>query len=120
MATILVIDDLESIRKLLRFTLEGVGHEVLEAANGRLGLAHFQKHAVDLVITDIAMPEMNGLELILELTRRFINVKVIAMSGAPEGEQGLNKATLLGARQTLQKPFNREELLRAVHYELRH
>ena len=120
MATILVIDDQESMRTLLRLTLEEVGHEVLEAANGRLGLALFQERSVDLVITDIAMPEMNGLELMLELTRTFINVKVIAISGCPEGEFGLNKATLLGARQTFQKPFEMQALLNAVHYELLH
>ena len=120
MATILVIDDQESIRRLLRHTLEGVGYEVLEAANGRLGLALFRERAVDLVVTDIAMPEMNGLQLMLELTRSFINVKVIAISGCPEGEHGLNKATLLGARQTFQKSFKMEQLLRAVRYELAH
>jgi two-component system response regulator (stage 0 sporulation protein F) len=120
MATILVIDDQESIRTLLRFTLEGVGHEVLEASNGRLGLALFRERGADLVITDIAMPEMNGLELTLELTRDFINVKVIAMSGAPESEIGLAKAKLLGARQTFQKPFDIKTLLSAVQYDLLH
>ena len=120
MATILVIEDQNTIRTLLRLTLEDVGHEVLEAANGRLGLALFRERAVDLVVTDIAMPEMNGLQLMLELTKSFINVKVIAMSGCPEGEQGLNKATLLGVRQTFQKPFKMEQLLTAVRYELAH
>ena len=113
MATILVIDDQETIRTLLRLTLEGVGHEVLEAANGRLGLALFRERSVDLVITDIAMPEMNGLELMLELTRNFINVKVIATSGCVGSDNVLNKATLLGARQTFQKPFEMKTLLSA-------
>ena len=120
MATILVIDDQEAIRALLRFTLESVGHEVLEASNGRLGLRLFRERGADLVITDITMPEMNGLELILELTRHFINVKVIAMSGAPEGEISLNKAKLLGARHAFQKPFDMKALLSAVQYDLLH
>lgn len=120
MATILVIDDQESIRTLLRLSLEGVGHEVLEASNGRLGLELFRERAADLVITDIAMPEMNGLELMLELTRNFLNVKVIAISGGSEGENGPNKAKLLGARQTFQKPFDMKTLLSAVQYDLLH
>ena len=73
-----------------------------------------------LVITDIAMPEMNGLELMLELTRNFINVKVIAISGCVESDNVLNKATLLGARQTFQKPFEMKTLLSAVQYDLLH
>ena len=120
MATILVIDDQEPVRALLRFMLESVGHEVLEAANGRLGLALFRERGADLVITDIAMPEMNGLELMLELTRHFINVKVIAISGALESETSLDKAKLLGARQTFQKPFDMKALLSAVQYDLLH
>jgi CheY-like chemotaxis protein len=122
MATILVIDDQEAVRALLRFTLESVGHEVLEAANGRLGLALFRERGADLIITDIAMPEMNGLELMLELTRHFINVKVIAISGAPQSgsDMSLDKAKLLGARHTFQKPFDMHALLSAVQYDLLH
>lgn len=120
MATILVIDDQEPIRALLRRALEGAGHEVLEASNGRLGLELYQKRSADLIITDIVMPEMNGLELMLELTRNFLNAKVIAMSGGLVGEGGLTAAKLLGARQTFQKPLDMEELLSAVRYDLAH
>ncbi len=120
MATILVIDDQEPIRSLLRVALEGAGHEVRDASNGRRGLELYRERATDLIITDILMPEMNGLELLLELTRTFLNVKVIAISGAPEGEGVLNVATLLGARQTFQKPLDMEQLLSAVRYELAH
>lgn len=120
MATILVIDDQESIRALLRVALEGAGHEVLEASNGRLGLEVYRERSADLIITDIAMPEMDGLEMMLELTRGFLNVKVIAMSGALESAGPLNVATLLGARQTFQKPLDMNQLLSAVRYELLH
>ena len=120
MATILVIDDQESIRALLRDALEGDGHEVLEAANGRLGLELYRKRSADLIITDILMPEMNGLELMLELTRSFLNVKVIVMTGDLAGMGRLDKAKLLGACQTFQKPFDMKELLRAVRYNLAH
>ena len=120
MATILVIDDQEPVRRLLRTLLEGAGHEIMEAGNGRQGLALYRQRPVDLIITDIVMPEMNGLDLILELTRAFLNVKVIAMSGAHEPENSLNAAKLLGVRQTLQKPFTMEAMLKAVQYELAH
>ena len=118
MATILVIDDQEPIRSLLRAALEGDGHEVLEASNGRLGLELYRERSADLIITDTVMPEMNGLEMMLELTRSFLNVKVIAMSGGLEREGGLNAAKLLGARQTFQKPLDMGELLDAVRYDL--
>jgi CheY-like chemotaxis protein len=118
MAKILVIDDQEPIRTLLRAMLEHIGHEVHEAPNGRDGLARYQEHPVDLVITDINMPEMNGLDLVLALTRGFLNVKVIAMSGEQGKGDSLRVAKLLGARQTLQKPFTMEQLVRTVGYEL--
>ena len=120
MARILVIDDQDHIRALLRLVLKGAGHDVLDASNGRLGLELYRKQSADLIITDIFMPEMNGLELMLELTRSFLNVKVIAMTGGQPREATLNKAKLLGARQTLEKPFAMEELLSAVRYELAH
>jgi two-component system response regulator (stage 0 sporulation protein F) len=120
MTRILVIDDQEPIRSLLRTALEGAGHEVLEASNGRLGLELYRERSADLIITDIVMPEMNGPEMILDLTRDILNVKVIAMSGLLESEVQLNVAKLFGARQTFQKPLNMEKLLSAVRYELAH
>lgn len=120
MATILVIDDQEPIRSLLRAVLEGAGHQVLEAANGRRGLEVYRERPADLIITDIVMPEMDGLELMLELTRSFLNVKVIAITGALDSNGGVNVAKLLGARQTFQKPVDMGMLLKAVHYELAH
>ena len=120
MATILVIDDQEPIRALLRTTLEGAGYEVLEASNGSLGLEVYRAQSADLIITDIVMPEMNGLEMMLELSKTFPNVKVIAMSGGLASKGPLNAATLLGAHQTFQKPLDLERLLRAVRAELAH
>jgi two-component system response regulator (stage 0 sporulation protein F) len=119
MATILVIDDQDAVRTLLRTVLERAGHEVTEAPNGRLGLAVYREKPADLVITDILMPEMNGLDMIRELTRAFLNVKVIAISGASD-PRTLNAAKLLGVRRTLRKPFNMDALLKAVQYELTH
>jgi two-component system response regulator (stage 0 sporulation protein F) len=119
-ATILIIDDEEPIRALLRFALEAAGYEVTEAANGRQGLERYRQRPTDLVITDIAMPELNGLDLILELTREFLHAKVIAISGVGGETNELDVAKLLGARQTFQKPFSVPQLLRAVRYELEH
>jgi two-component system response regulator (stage 0 sporulation protein F) len=120
MATILIIDDEEPIRALLRTTLEAAGYEVTEAPNGRIGLELYRHRPTDLVITDIVMPEMNGLDLILELTRAFLNVKVIAISGASDTENTLDAAKLLGVRHTLHKPFSMNALLKTGQYELAH
>jgi two-component system response regulator (stage 0 sporulation protein F) len=120
MVTILVIDDDALLRALLRIVLEQAGHEVIEAANGRLGLEAYREKPADLVITDLRMPGVDGLDLILQLTRCFLNVKVIAMSGAPDKDAALSAARLLGVRHTLQKPFSRDRLLKVVQYELTH
>lgn len=120
MATILIIDDEASIRLLLRSGLEAAGYEVTEAANGRQGLELYRRRPTDLVITDILMPELNGLDMLLELTREFLNAKVVAISGAGGEKNVLDVAKLLGARQTFRKPFSMPELLGAVRYELDH
>jgi two-component system, response regulator, stage 0 sporulation protein F len=120
MATILVIDDEEIIRVLLRSALEAAGYEVMEAANGREGLELYRKKSMNLVITDILMPELNGLDMLLELTREFLDAKVIAISGVGGERNVLDVAKLLGARQTFRKPFSIPDLLGAVRYELDH
>jgi CheY-like chemotaxis protein len=117
-ATILIIEDHASVRTLLARVLEDAGYQVYEAANGRQGLEQFRAQPVNLVITDLEMPEMNGLDVILELTRAFLDVKVIAMSGRAAEE--LQKARLIGARQTFPKPLDLPALLHAVQYELQH
>jgi DNA-binding response OmpR family regulator len=120
MATILIIDDEELVRVLLRSALEAAGYEVTEAVNGRQGLELYRHRPTDLVITDIVMPELNGLRMLLELTREFLHAKVIAISGAGGEKNVLDVAKLLGARQTFQKPFSVPELLSAVRFELEH
>lgn len=120
MAMILIIDDEETIRVLLRSALQAEGYEVAEAVNGREGLERYRDRPADLVITDIVMPELNGLDMLLELTREFLHAKVIAISGAGEQKNLLDVAKLLGARQTFQKPFSMPQLLSAVRYELQH
>jgi CheY-like chemotaxis protein len=120
MATILIIDDEESVRALLRFALEAAGYEVTEAVNGRQGLERYRQRPTDLVIVDMLMPVMNGLNMLLDLTREFLHAKVIAISGASGDQNVLDVAKLLGARQIFQKPLSMPQLLNAVRYELEH
>ncbi len=120
MATILIIDDEEIIRALLRFALEAAGYEGTEAAHGRQRLELYRLRRTDLVIVDMLMPVMSGLDMLLDLTHEFLHAKVIAISGAGGDQNVLDVAKLLGARQTFQKPFSMPQLLRAVRYELDH
>lgn len=117
-ATILIIEADTAVRRLLAQLLDDAGYQVYEAATGRQGLAQFHAQPVDLVLTDLDMPEMNGLEVILESTRVLLNVKVIAISGG--AVEGLHIARLLGARQTFPKPLDLAALLQGLQYELQH
>jgi len=115
--SILVIDDEELLVKMVKTMLEREGFRVLVAPNGKQGLKLFREESVDLVITDIFMPEKEGLETIRELRRESPGVKIIAMSGGmarAEGFSALPLAEKLGANHTLLKPFERTELLSAV------
>ena len=110
MARILVIDDDESIRVLLRTALELQGYDVVEAENGYEGLQCYQAGAIDLVITDILMPVMDGVEMITELQRDFPWVKIIAISG---GRRALEMAQTLTS-YVFEKPFALGKLLDTV------
>jgi len=116
LATILIIEDQASVRRLLVQVLEDAGYQVWEAANGRLGLEQFRAHPVDLVLTDLEMPEMHGLDVIIALPRAYGDVKIMAMSGVHPDE--LQKAIGCGARQTFPKPLDLQALLQAVHAEV--
>jgi DNA-binding response OmpR family regulator len=120
MATILVMDDEAPIRALLSTALRSAGYAVLEASNGREGLRLYRQRQADVVMVDILMPELNGFDTIMELTREFLDIKVIAMSGLFGDEFIKKKARLLGARRMLRKPFGIDEMLKAVRYELTH
>ena len=114
--SILVIDDDESIRLLLRALLEGEGYQVLEASDGDKGLKEYNKNPTDLVITDLIMPGKEGIETIRDLRRQFPKIKIIAVSGGGRigPESYLKMAEGVGALRTLSKPFNRLDLLQAV------
>ena len=120
MASILIVDDEAPIRLFLRRVLDEEGHQIREAANGYSGLALYREEPADVVITDILMPERDGLEVTLALTREFLNARVIAITGATGDQNYLNVAKLFGARRVVQKPFTPEEILRAVRFTLEH
>ncbi len=117
MARILVIDDEQNVRDLLRDVLEEDGHEVVEAPDGSVGYDLYRARPADLVITDLIMPNKEGLQTIFELRRDYPEIKIIAMSGGARmgRHDGLPIARTFGALRTFQKPFNLAELLQAVH-----
>jgi CheY-like chemotaxis protein len=112
MATILVIDDDDQFRKLLRKLLEKEGHTVAEAGNGKEGMRCCRQTSCDLVLTDIVMPDQEGIQTIIELRRQFPGVKIVAMSGGGQigPDSYLDLARKLGAQQTLTKPFDLQAL----------
>lgn len=116
MARILVIDDDGQVRGAIRRILERAGHTVLDAADGEAGIRVYRERPTDLIITDIFMPERDGIETIQQLRREFPGVKIIAISGGDRTRTvDLRKdAELLGASRTLRKPFELTELLEAV------
>lgn len=116
MATILLIDDDETSRIILGRILEDGGHTVAYAKDGSAGRARAQKDAFDLIITDLAMPDVSGLRLIREL-RSTGNVTGIIAVSAFCGEHG-ELAETYGASAFLSKPVNRSEVLSLVEREL--
>lgn len=116
MARILVIDDDADVRRVVRRILEAEGHEVREAANGSEGLKLYSQNPCDAVITDLYMPEKEGLETIRQLRRNYADVRILAISGAARGTvfDLRQHATRLGAKRALAKPFSRQELLDAL------
>jgi len=116
MATILIVDDEEPIRTLLRYVLEKARYTVVEATNGMEAIKLFRRHPVDLVITDLFMPTQDGLETIPALRGLNPRLPIIAMSGGGSAAQFdlLHTAQVFGATQVLLKPFRVENVLETV------
>jgi len=116
MVRILIIDDDPQILNMLGQTLEREGHKVVDAPNGKEGLKLYRENPTDLVITDLIMPEKDGIETIMELRRDFPDVKIIAISGGGhiDAELYLSMARRLGVQRTFAKPIERAELLKSV------
>src|SRR5262249_46384619 len=123
MARILVIDDDDLVRATVEAMLQSAGHEVLNASNGDQGLRQLEAGLVDLVITDVFMPQKEGIETIREMRRRGIKTPVIVVTGGPSVRLDtlrqadinyLQVAKTFGADAAMQKPFTRQQLLAVV------
>lgn len=116
MPNILVIEDDTQMRSALTRLLETSGHRVTAAANGAEGLRLWREHGADLVLTDIQMPVMNGIEVMLQLRAHAPMLPVLAMSGGDRSRDLdlLGTVGLLGAVGLLQKPFSLSELNAAI------
>lgn len=112
--TILVIDDDQGVRRSVCSLLEREGYCTLAASNGAEAMKALRESPIDLVITDIVMPDMEGIETCMAIRRQYPRLKIIAMSGATGASDYLAMAQRLGASLTLQKPFGKKELLKAV------
>jgi DNA-binding NtrC family response regulator len=117
MAKILVIDDDPGFRKMINLTLTRAQHQVIEAQDGNEGLLRFKTDRPDLVISDIVMPEKDGIATILEIKTISPAMPIIAMSGGGTniGMQYLGAAGKLGADSILPKPFRPADLLDLVN-----
>lgn len=116
MARILLIDDEPAVRKVVRRMLEGAGHEFLEASDGEAGMRLLAEHRPDLVITDLFMPEQDGIVTVRRIRKEFPDVRVIVVSGGDSaGRLDLRRdAEVLGAIASLRKPFAAADLLRTI------
>lgn len=116
MTNILIVEDDEAVQSMLRKTLELEGYNVSTAENGRVGVRAYQEKAFDLVITDLIMPDMDGIETIISLLEDDPDAKIIAISGGglnnPDGY--LEMAKRIGAAKIFSKPLDRKRLLGAV------
>ena len=117
MATILIIDDEKAILGFLKERLMDEGFNVLTASDGKEGMNLFNDNQVDLVITDIIMPDKDGFGTIIDLKRICPDIKIIAMSGGGRGqpEYYLDTAKCFKAEYTFEKPFKTSELVEAVN-----
>jgi len=114
--TILVVDDEADLCTSLQDRLTIEGYKVLTASDGRKGLQVYHDHLIDLVITDVLMPELDGLEVVRTLRRLASAIPIIAMSGGANRDLDfLVEATEFGATRTISKPFRVEELVVMVH-----
>jgi CheY-like chemotaxis protein len=122
MANILVVDDNAELREALLDVLGAAGHTVITAGNGTKAVELVETKGIALVVTDLFMPEREGIETIIELRRRYPRLRIIAMSGGGGGrvgealapERNLQMARKLGATATLAKPFTPQQLTDAV------
>lgn len=117
MAKILLVDDDDQFRTMLEQMLNLDSHQVTVATNGEMALDLLKIKIPDLIITDILMPKLDGIDFILQLNRMELKIPIIAISGGRRSisaEFNLKSATLLGVKAILAKPFIREDLRKAI------
>jgi len=115
MVKILLVEDNSAVREATRLVLEGAGYEVLEAISGLRVEDTIDSHKPELVLTDMLMPDRDGVETVLALRRRYPRLRIIAMSGGgPRGDLDLGVARKLGASATLGKPYDPEQLIALI------
>ena len=114
--SILVVDDEPALREILSRVLTDAGHRVVGAGNGKEASKALSSGAFDIVLTDVIMPEKDGMQVISELRKKFPLVRIIAMSGGGHvsRDQYLKIAKGLGAHAVLEKPFANQQLLATV------
>jgi CheY-like chemotaxis protein len=117
---VLLIEDQQLVRKMVRNMLERSGHEVTEAENGLSGIDQLKHGAFELVITDIVMPEMDGIEMLTMLRQQYPDLKTIAMSGGGRTSNSdlLRAAKEVGVSAVLHKPFTLASLTAAIEMAL--
>ena len=117
---ILVVEDDEAVRRFLRQALENAGYQVIVGRDGHEGLSLYRENPTDLIITDIVMPGMDGLGVIMEILSEFPDSRLIAISGGNDRatDEMLHMAVKFGACRTIQKPFSVSVLLDAVREAL--
>ena len=118
MEKILLIDDDPNVLTVLEKLLKKTGYTVDTAANGKEGLSRLEAVTPDLIITDLIMPDMGGIEFLRSLRKVEKSVPVIVMSGHPVGMKYTETARLLGAKSFLKKPFTSGELISSVESSL--
>lgn len=117
MVRILVIDDDAKVLGVLSEMLTYAGYEVVATSNGTEGVRLYRAAPFDLVVTDMMMPEKDGLEVVMDLRRDFPDAKILTLSGGGDygyGFSSLDASRALGAAGSLRKPFNEDQLLAAV------
>ncbi|MFA5329927.1 MAG: response regulator [Prolixibacteraceae bacterium] len=117
---ILIVDDSESIRKVLTFSLENAGYQVFAACDGREALNFFDGRSIDLLLTDYHMPNVNGLELTIQVrqTENYKHIPVLILSTENQRDM-MKEARDAGATGWLMKPFNTEKLLQTLRKVIR-
>lgn len=116
MAGILIVEDDKELREMLKLSLVRRKHVVFEAENGRDAITHFKPSITDLVVTDLIMPEEDGLKVIIKLREMKPSIKIIAISGGGKAGPGsyLNLARALGADAIYSKPFSTNDLISRI------